>query len=225
MKPFYSFLDVQKALETGRYSCLDITALYLNRISEYKKINAFVEVFEKEALARAEMVDKKLKNGSAGRLAGMVLAIKDNICYKGHKVSAASKILDGFESLFTSTAVKKLLDQDAIIIGRLNCDEFAMGSATENTIYGPGLNPIDNSKVAGGSSGGSAAAVAAGLCLAALGSATGGSIRQPPWRHKFCIFFNSVRVGSYSCLGSHSSIFPPIFCVDKLNLLIVSRLP
>ena len=179
MKPFYSFLDVQKALESGRYSCLDITTLYLNRISEHKKINAFVEVFEKEALARAEMVDKKIKSGSAGRLAGMVLAIKDNICYKGHKLSAASKILDGFESLFTSTAVKKLLDQDAIIIGRLNCDEFAMGSASENTIYGSVLNPLDNSKVAGGSSGGSAAAVAAGLCLAALGSDTGGSIRQP----------------------------------------------
>jgi aspartyl-tRNA(Asn)/glutamyl-tRNA(Gln) amidotransferase subunit A len=109
----------------------------------------------------------------------MVVGIKDNLCYKDHKVSAASKILNGFESLFTATSVQRILDEDAIIIGRLNCDEFAMGSANQNTIYGTVKNPLDNSKVAGGSSGGSAAAVAAGLCLAALGSDTGGSIRQP----------------------------------------------
>ena len=158
---------------------MDITREYLKRISDSEKINAFIEVYDNESLSRAKIIDQKLKKGQAGRLAGMVLAIKDNICYKNHKVSAASKILDGFESLFTSTAVKRLLDQDAIIIGRLNCDEFAMGSANENTIYGPVRNPLDSSKVAGGSSGGSAAAVAAGLCLAALGSDTGGSIRQP----------------------------------------------
>jgi aspartyl-tRNA(Asn)/glutamyl-tRNA(Gln) amidotransferase subunit A len=109
----------------------------------------------------------------------MVVGIKDNLCYKNHKVSASSKILDGFESLFTATSVQRLIDEDAIIIGRLNCDEFAMGSANENTIYGTVKNPLHNLKVAGGSSGGSAAAVAAGLCLAALGSDTGGSIRQP----------------------------------------------
>ena len=109
----------------------------------------------------------------------MVIGIKDNICFKNHKVSAASKILGGFESMFTATALQNLIDQDAIIIGRLNCDEFAMGSANENTKYGPVKNPLDTSRVAGGSSGGSAAAVAAGLCLAALGSDTGGSVRQP----------------------------------------------
>ncbi len=179
MIPFYSFLDVQNALKSGKYSCFDITKNYIKRISENKSLNAFIEVYEVEALARAKIIDQKVKNNEAGRLAGMIIGIKDNICYKNHKVSAASKILEGFESLFTSTAVKKLLDQDAIIIGRLNCDEFAMGSANENTIYGPVQNPLDNSKVAGGSSGGSAAAVSAGLCLAALGSDTGGSIRQP----------------------------------------------
>ena len=109
----------------------------------------------------------------------MVIAVKDNICYSGHKVSAASKILDGFESLYTATALQNLIDHDAIIIGRLNCDEFAMGSSNENSIYGPVKNPHNHLKVAGGSSGGSAAAVSAGLCLAALGSDTGGSVRQP----------------------------------------------
>ena len=109
----------------------------------------------------------------------MVLGIKDNLCYKGHRVSASSKILNGFESLFSATAIKKIIAEDAIIIGRLNCDEFAMGSSNENTIYGPVKNPMDINKVPGGSSGGSAAAVSAGLCLAALGSDTGGSVRQP----------------------------------------------
>src|SRR5690606_22154905 len=96
-----------------------------------------------------------------------------------HKVSAASKILNGFESLFTGTAVQRLIDEDAIIIGRLNCDEFAMGSSNENSAFGPVLNSIDTTKVPGGSSGGSAVAVADGLCTASLGSDTGGSIRQP----------------------------------------------
>jgi len=176
---FRSFLEVQKALKGNGVSCVGITKSYLQRISEKSKINAFIEVYTDEALTQAEIVDKKIQNGTAGKLAGMVLGIKDNLCYKNHKVSATSKILHGFESLFTATSVQRLLDEDAIIIGRLNCDEFAMGSANENTIYGPVKNPRDNSKVAGGSSGGSAAAVAAGLCLAALGSDTGGSIRQP----------------------------------------------
>ena len=109
----------------------------------------------------------------------MVIALKDNICYRGHKVSAASKILEGFESQFSATAVERLLKEDAVFIGRTNCDEFAMGSSNENSAYGAVKNPIDPTKVPGGSSGGSAAAVAAGLGHVALGSDTGGSIRQP----------------------------------------------
>ncbi len=179
MKPFYSISELHKALYSHKTTCLDVTKNYLNRISEYKKLNIFIEVYKKEALSRASIIDKKIKSGNAGKLAGVVIGIKDNLCYKNHKVSAASKILNGFESLFTATALQKLLDEDAIIIGRLNCDEFAMGSSNENTIYGPVKNPLDTTKVAGGSSGGSAAAVAAGLCLSALGSDTGGSIRQP----------------------------------------------
>jgi aspartyl-tRNA(Asn)/glutamyl-tRNA(Gln) amidotransferase subunit A len=139
----------------------------------------FLEVFAEEALAQAQLVDEKLKTGTAGRLAGMVLSIKDNIVYKGHKSSASSKILGGFESQFTATALQRLLAEDAIIIGRTNCDEFAMGSSNENSAFGPVLNPLDETRVPGGSSGGAAASVAGHLCFAALGSDTGGSIRQP----------------------------------------------
>jgi len=176
---FQSFNEVQNALNNDTTNVVDITKTYLQNIAENQHLNAFIEVYSDEVLEQARLVDEKLANCSAGKLAGMVVGIKDNLCYKNHKVSASSKILDGFESLFTATSVQRLIDEDAIIIGRLNCDEFAMGSANENTIYGTVKNPLDNSKVAGGSSGGSAAAVAAGLCLAALGSDTGGSIRQP----------------------------------------------
>ena len=179
MTTFQSFNEVQNALNNDTTNVVEITKTYLQNIAENQHLNAFIEVYSDEVLEQARLVDEKLANCSAGKLAGMVVGIKDNLCYKNHKVSASSKILDGFESLFTATSVQRLIDEDAIIIGRLNCDEFAMGSANENTIYGTVKNPLDNSKVAGGSSGGSAAAVAAGLCLAALGSDTGGSIRQP----------------------------------------------
>ncbi len=112
-------------------------------------------------------------------MAGVIVGIKDNICYKGHKVSCSSKILEGFESLYSATVVERLLAEDAIIIGRLNCDEFAMGSSNENSAYGNVLNPLNEKCVPGGSSGGAAAAVAADLCHVTLGSDTGGSIRQP----------------------------------------------
>jgi aspartyl-tRNA(Asn)/glutamyl-tRNA(Gln) amidotransferase subunit A len=124
-------------------------------------------------------IDLKIKAGTAGPLAGAVIALKDNMAYKGHKVSNSSKILDGFESVFTATAVQRLYDADVIFIGRTNCDEFAMGASNENSAFGPVKNAFDPERVPGGSSGGSAVAVAAGMCHAALGSDTGGSIRQP----------------------------------------------
>lgn len=179
MNTYRSLDAVQQDISAGKASCLSITKSYLNRISDNKHLNAFLEVFEEEALEAAQRIDQKIKSGNAGKLAGMVIGIKDNICYKDHKVSASSHILGGFESLFSATVVERLLDEDAIIIGRLNCDEFAMGSTNENSAYGPVLNPLNTDRVPGGSSGGSAAAVAADLCLAALGSDTGGSIRQP----------------------------------------------
>ena len=179
MKNFSSLSEIQASLSEGSVSCKSLVSYYLERIENHKDLNIYLEVFSEEAQTQAQKVDLKLQQGTAGRLAGMVIALKDNICYKGHRVSASSKILEGFESLYSATVVERLLAEDAIIIGRLNCDEFAMGSSNENSAYGPVKNPHNLSKVAGGSSGGSAAAVAADLCQVALGSDTGGSIRQP----------------------------------------------
>ncbi|MDG1396389.1 MAG: Asp-tRNA(Asn)/Glu-tRNA(Gln) amidotransferase subunit GatA [Flavobacteriales bacterium] len=179
MKNFSSLSEIQASLSEGSVSCKSLVSYYLQRIENHKDLNIYLEVFSEEAETQAQKVDLKLQQGTAGRLAGMVIALKDNICYKGHRVSASSKILEGFESLYSATVVERLLAEDAIIIGRLNCDEFAMGSSNENSAYGAVKNPHNSSKVAGGSSGGSAAAVAADLCQVALGSDTGGSIRQP----------------------------------------------
>lgn len=175
---YKDFAEVKNALSSG-VSVLNIVEDYLKVIQKNSDLNAFLEVFEQSAKEQAELIDEKLKSGKAGRLAGMVIGLKDNLCYTGHKVSAASKILEGFESLFTATAVQRLLDEDAVIIGRLNCDEFAMGSSNENSAFGPVKNNLNTKMVPGGSSGGSAVAVSSGMCTAALGSDTGGSIRQP----------------------------------------------
>ncbi len=175
---YKTFSEVKNALSAGR-TVVEIVNGYLSAINDSKDLNAFLEVFETTALRQAEAVDAKLKAGSAGKLAGMVIGLKDNICFKGHNVSASSKILENFESIYSATVVERLLAEDAVIIGRLNCDEFAMGSSNENSAYGPVKNNLRFSHVPGGSSGGSAVAVSAGLCTAALGSDTGGSIRQP----------------------------------------------
>lgn len=179
MKTYKSIVEVQNDIKVGDITCLSIVENYLAKISDTKELNIFLETFDSTAKEKAEEVDRKISTGSAGRLAGLVVGIKDNICYKGHKVSAGSRMLENFTSLYSSTVVERLLNEDAIIIGRLNCDEFAMGSSNENSAYGAVRNPLDINLVPGGSSGGSAAAVAAGLCLATLGSDTGGSIRQP----------------------------------------------
>lgn len=173
-----TFAEVQSAIASGT-TVGEVLDGYLSAIRSKEHLNAFLEVFEDSAKEQAAVVDRKIKEGTAGKLAGMVIGLKDNLCYKDHKVSASSKILEGFESLYTATAVQRLLDEDAIIIGRLNCDEFAMGSSNENSAFGPVKNALDETKVPGGSSGGSAVAVSAGMCTAALGSDTGGSIRQP----------------------------------------------
>ncbi len=171
---------IQHDLNAGKTSVVALTTAYLDNIKANAHLNAFLEVFEDEALQRAKALDEKKARGEAtGKLFGLVMALKDNICYKNHKVSASSKILEGFTSIFSATVVERLLAEDAVIIGRANCDEFAMGSSNENSAYGKVLNAFDNTLVPGGSSGGSAVAVQAFMCHAALGSDTGGSIRQP----------------------------------------------
>lgn len=158
---------------------MDIVQRHLAAIESKKHLNAFLSVFTEEALLCAATIDQKIKNGTAGRLAGLVVGLKDVLCYDKHPLQAASKILDGFHSQFTATAVQRLIDEDAIIIGRQNCDEFAMGSSNESSAFSPVLNEADPTRVPGGSSGGSAVAVQSGMCQVSLGSDTGGSVRQP----------------------------------------------
>lgn len=177
----YTSIDkYHSALAQGKTSCTDTIRHYLSKIENKKDLNAFIHVFEDEALNKAAELDKKRSSGKTiGKLHGVVVAIKDVICYKDHPLSAASGILKDFTSLYSATAIEKLLKEEAIIVGVCNCDEFAMGSTNENSVYGNVLNAIDETRVPGGSSGGSAVAVQAGLCMVSLGSDTGGSVRQP----------------------------------------------
>lgn len=164
----------------GQTTCVEAVSFYLALIDQNTHLNAFLEVYAEEALQRAALLDEARKAGTPiGKMHGVVTGLKDVISYKGHKLSASSKILEGFTSVYNATVTEKLLAEGAIIIGRQNCDEFAMGSSNENSAYGNVLNAKDNSRVPGGSSGGSAVAVQAGLCMVSLGSDTGGSVRQP----------------------------------------------
>ena len=179
MKAYTHFSDIQNDLKNGTLSCVERVHFHLANIEKKKYLNAFLSVYSEEALSRAASIDQKIKNGTAGKLAGLIVGLKDVLAYKDHPLQGGSKILDGFISQFNGTAVQRLLDEDAIIIGRQNCDEFAMGSSNENSAFGPVLNDIDNTRVPGGSSGGSAVAVMADMCQVSLGSDTGGSVRQP----------------------------------------------
>ena len=167
-------------LRDGSTSCIAAVDHYLEAIAQTQRLNAFVRVYDEEAREKAKLLDAKRTAGQPiGNLHGVVIAIKDVLCYKDHPVTAASKILHDFVSIYNATAVERLLQEEAIIIGHTNCDEFAMGSTNENSAYGPTLNALDETRVPGGSSGGSAVAVQAGLCMVSLGSDTGGSVRQP----------------------------------------------
>lgn len=180
MFSYGGIVPYQQQLAKGEVSCVEAVQHYLSAINKSKNLNAFVEVYAEEALARAALLDEQRNAGQVPKkLHGVVIAIKDVICYKDHKVTAASKMLQGFTSLYTATALQFLIDEEAIIIGNCNCDEFAMGSTNEHSFYGAVKNAADETKVPGGSSGGSAVAVQAGLCMLSLGSDTGGSVRQP----------------------------------------------
>jgi aspartyl-tRNA(Asn)/glutamyl-tRNA(Gln) amidotransferase subunit A len=177
---FNTIKDYHAALLAGQISCIQAVEFYLSQINQHQHLNSFLEVFSEEAIVRAKELDAlRLAGKPLGKLHGVVVGIKDVICYDGHKVSAASKILENYTAVYSASAVQHLLDEGAIIIGRQNCDEFAMGSSNENSAYGPVKNALDNERVPGGSSGGSAVAIQANLCMVSLGSDTGGSVRQP----------------------------------------------
>lgn len=215
MSKYTSLSDIQDALKDGSTSMVDIVQSYITRIKETEHLNIYVEVFEEEAFAKAKELDDKLeKNPSAiGQLLGAVVSIKDVLCYKDHKLTAASNILGSFTSQFTATAVQRLLDEDVIIIGRTNCDEFAMGSTNEHTRYGPTLNGLDESRVPGGSSGAAAVSVERDTCLIGIGSDTGGSVRQPA---AFCGIYGMKptygRISRYGLIAYGSSF-------DQVGLL------
>jgi aspartyl-tRNA(Asn)/glutamyl-tRNA(Gln) amidotransferase subunit A len=179
LEKYRSFDDIQFALKKGEADCRSVVKFYLQNIQTKAHLNAFVEVYAHSAMEQAAKVDQKLASGSAGKLAGMVIGIKDVLTYEGHPATAGSNILKGYISQHTATAVQRLIDEDAIVIGRLNCDEFGMGSSNEHSIYGKVFQELDPTRVPGGSSGGSAVAVQANLCTVSLGSDTGGSVRQP----------------------------------------------
>lgn len=167
-------------IKKGELRLNDNVAHFLSMIEKNKKLNAFNFVFdEAELMKEAEAIEEKIRNNSAGKLAGMVIAIKDVLAVKDKPLTCSSRVLENFISLYDATVIKRLKEEDAILIGKTSCDEFAMGSSNENSYFGPVLNPADTERVPGGSSGGSAAAVASGCCDAALGTDTGGSIRQP----------------------------------------------
>ncbi len=174
-------LEITQAVRSGACTAREAVQETLRVIAEKNpQINAFVEVWETEALERADELDARRARGEKlGELAGVPVGIKDNILYKGHKATCCSKMLANYVAPYNSTVVERLLAADAVIIGRTNMDEFAMGSSNQTSVYGPVHNPVDLTRVPGGSSGGSAAAVAAGMVPAALGTDTGGSVRQP----------------------------------------------
>lgn len=172
--------EARRALDAKEYSSLDLTNAYLEKIAkENKDIHAYLEVWEESARAEARIADEAIERGEATSLTGIPLAIKDNILIEGRTASSASKILEHYVASYDATVIQKLKAERAVFLGRTNMDEFAMGSSTENSAFGQTKNPRDTSRVPGGSSGGSAAAVAGNLALGALGSDTGGSIRQP----------------------------------------------
>jgi aspartyl-tRNA(Asn)/glutamyl-tRNA(Gln) amidotransferase subunit A len=179
LKKFSSLIEIQALIAQGKLKVSELLEYYFEQIEKEKHLNAFNEVFFYSARSQALAVQEKIDNNTAGKLAGMIIGIKDNICYAGHQVTASSRMLDGFVAPYSATVVQRLLAEDAIIIGRLNCDEFAMGGSNETSYFGPVKNAADPERVSGGSSGGSAVAVQADLCLAALGTDTGGSVRQP----------------------------------------------
>lgn len=171
--------ELARGLRSGEFSSVELTRNFLDRITQHQNLNAFITVTPDQALVQAEAADKRLAEGSSGLMTGIPIAQKDIFCTDGVKTSCGSKMLDNFIAPYDATVVTKFNEAGAVMLGKLNMDEFAMGSSNETSFYGPVLNPWDTKTVPGGSSGGSAAAVAARLVPGVTGTDTGGSIRQP----------------------------------------------
>jgi len=224
LKKYSSLKGIQALISQKQLTLPDLLAYYFKQIAANEHLNAFNEVFFHSAEIQAKAVQQKIDQGTAGKLAGMVIGIKDNICYKDHVVTASSKMLDGFVSPYSSTVVQCLLQEDAIIIGRLNCDEFAMGGSNETSYFEPVKNAANPELVPGGSSGGSAVAVQADMCLCALGTDTGGSVRQPA---AFCgqiglkpTYGRISRYGVIAYASSFDQVGPITSSVEDAALLL-----
>ncbi len=204
---FTSLTDIQKDLRTGNITFEKLASHYLAKAEASKDYNVYLEIYHDEVKTKSKELDEKFQAGKKmGKLAGLFLSVKDVICHAGKEVTASSAILKGYKSPYTASVLQKILDEDAIVIGRVNCDEFAMGSSNENSVYGPVRNPYDPQRVPGGSSGGSAVSVSLDTCLCALGSDTGGSIRQPAsFCHLYGLKPSYGRLSRYGLIAYASS--------------------
>ena len=201
--------ELRAGITSGKLKAVDLAATYYERIEKVNpRLNVYLSLTKERALEQAAMVDAAAAKGDPlGPLAGIPIGIKDVLVVRGGTATAGSKILKGYHPPYDATAVRRLEDAGAVLLGKLNCDEFAMGSSNENSAYGPVRNPVDTSRVPGGSSGGSAAAVAANMAVATLGTDTGGSIRQPA---SFCgvvgVLPTYGRVSRYGLIAFASSL-------------------
>ena len=201
-----SAIEIKEKIKSKEVTCEEVTKVFIEQIKKNEKYNAVLEIFS-DAIENAKALDIKIKNGFNGKLAGIPIIIKDNILYSGKVCSCSSRFLKDYVAQYNSTVVKRMLDEGAIIIARANMDEFAMGSSTENSAFGVTHNPLDFERVAGGSSGGSAAAVTLDMCPIALGTETGGSVRQPA---SFCGIYGLKpsygRISRYGVVAFASSL-------------------
>ena len=207
----------------GEFSARELAEEYLKVIKERNpEIHAYLEIYN-DVIAQAEVADKRIKSGNADILTGIPFAIKDNILIQGRVASSASKILENYAATYDATAIKKLKEKGVVFIGRTNMDEFAMGGSTENSAFGVTKNPHDMSRVPGGTSGGTAASIAANMALGGLGSDTGGSIRQPS---AFCgvvglkpTYGAVSRFGLMAAVSSFDQIGPIAQTVEDVEII------